>query len=45
MIDGRFDQHFAELFAAADKDDAAPLWPIALVCLLGLAVFAGTALL
>jgi hypothetical protein len=50
MMDGRFDQHFAELFSASragqgveDKPQV-PLWPLALACLTGLALLALAAL-
>lgn len=49
MIDGRFDQHFAELFAEslADKDQDpgqfSP-WPMLLVCLVG-SIVVGSAVL
>lgn len=48
MMDGRFDQHFAELFASS-RDDApndqenSSLLPLALACILGLAFFGGIA--
>jgi len=45
MMDGRFDQHFAELFAASlDTEDRTgkqpPLWPLVLACIGGLAAIA-----
>jgi hypothetical protein len=47
-MDGRFDQHFIELFATRRTPDssngsAPPLWPIAIACLIGIVVFAGMA--
>lgn len=47
MMDGRFDQQFAELFAASRADEGknngpASLWPLAANCILGLAVFASS---
>lgn len=50
MMDGRFDQHFAELFAASlaegdQKGDRLQVWPLALACIGGLVVFATGALL
>ena len=43
MIDGRFDQHFAELLATSMQDDPQALSPllartVGLLCTLGLAV-------
>lgn len=48
MMDGRFDQHFVELFAASrqdERDDAehTALLPLAIACVLGLVFFAGVA--
>lgn len=50
MMDGRFDQQFAELFAASlsDKDkkgEPNSLWPLVVACLGGLVVFAFAAAL
>lgn len=45
MMDGRFDQQLAELFATtlADQDKKggpSPLWPLAVACIAGIVVFA-----
>lgn len=50
MMDGRFDQHFAELFAASlaegdSEGDRLPTWPLAVACLCGLVVMATGTLL
>lgn len=50
MMDGRFDQQFAELFAASLADEGKKverptLWPLAMACICGLVVFASTAVL
>jgi hypothetical protein len=50
MIDGRFDQHFAELFAASLADDSRKgggpsYWPLAAACICGIVVFASAAVL
>lgn len=47
MMDGRFDQQFAELFATSLADERkdnrrASLWPLAAACIFGLAVFASS---
>jgi hypothetical protein len=47
MMDGRFDQQFAELFATSLADEGkdnrrASLWPLAAACIFGLAVFASS---
>jgi hypothetical protein len=44
MMDGRFDQHFAQHFAASiadadKKDEQPPMLPLAMVFLCGLVVF------
>ncbi len=45
MMDGRFDQHFAKLFAASiaedgGKDGPSSMWPVAFASIVGLALFA-----
>lgn len=50
MMDGRFDQQFAELFAASLADDgkngeALSLWALVLACICGLVVFGSAAVL
>lgn len=50
MMDGRFDQKFAELFAASrtheDRKGALALdWPLALACICSLVVFVLSAIL
>ena len=50
MMDGRFDQQFAELFAASRGDegktsDGPVFWPFALACVCGLVVFASAVVL
>jgi len=45
MMDGRFDQHFAELFATSASDEAGrderpSLWPLAVACICGLIALA-----
>ncbi len=50
MMDGRFDQQFAELFAASladesKKSEGPPFWPLALSCVCGGIVFAVTVIL
>lgn len=50
MMDGRFNQHFAELFApslgAKDKKaEPNSLWPLAVACVGGLVMFAFSAAL
>lgn len=49
MMDGRFDQHFAELFATSvddnGKTDLSSLWPMAMACICGLAGFVFSAVL
>lgn len=49
-MDGRFDQHFAELFASSladeSKNSEGPLfWPVAVACICGLVLFASAAAL
>lgn len=44
MMDGRFDQHLAEIFAASladegTKSERSSLWPLMFACFFGLAVF------
>lgn len=48
MMDGRFDQPFADLFAASLADEgrkgAGPsVWPLAVACVCGLVLFASAA--
>lgn len=50
MMDGRFDQQFAELFAesAAEegkKGEVPAPWPLAVACICGLCVFAAAVVL
>jgi hypothetical protein len=50
MMDGRFDQHFAELFAASladegKKSNSPSFWPLAVACICGLVVVASAAVL
>ena len=50
MMDGRFDQRFAELFATSLADEGkigegSSLWPLALACLFSLIVFASAVIL
>ena len=50
MMDGRFDQYFADIFSASlaneDKKGERPvLWPLAVACICGLAIFASAAVL
>lgn len=50
MMDGRFDQQFAELFAASlgdegKKSEGNSFWPLAVACICGLIVFASTTIL
>lgn len=45
MMDGRFDQHFAEIFAASLADEGkagarSSLWPLVFAVCIGLAVLA-----
>ncbi len=50
MMDGRFDQHFAELFAGSTADDSGKsgrvsLWPTALAIVAALVIVAVAAFL
>jgi hypothetical protein len=50
MMDGRFDQQFAEHFAApladeSKKSEGPAFWPLALSCIFGRVVFAVTVIL
>jgi hypothetical protein len=50
MMDGRFDQQFAELFAALRADEGkkngfASLWPLAAACIFGLAVLSSSVMM
>lgn len=45
MLDGRFDQHFAELFAASDKEATASQGPVAVMALALAALIPGAWLL
>jgi hypothetical protein len=50
MMDGRFDQQFAQLFAAPRADEGKKgeghlFWPLAVACLCGLILVASAAIL
>ena len=50
MMDGRFDQYFAEIFSASlanegKKGGRPALWPLAVACICGLVMFASAAVL